>query len=158
MDVKFQLLSERGKYYSQLKNMESALRILKNELAGLETMLDDAIYFRNETYKNLILTEKEASENRKRRRIQMAKMKKAVEKILEENQRAPAKQHQAKINRSDVKSVGSGILNSFEVSEILRTKRTEVEEYQARSRRLVEIMRVPDLIHIPIRYKILLNV
>lgn len=42
--IKFQLLSERGKYTSLLKNMESGLRILKNELAGLETMLDDAIY------------------------------------------------------------------------------------------------------------------
>ncbi|XP_035710497.1 uncharacterized protein LOC110853448 isoform X2 [Folsomia candida] len=133
--------------------MESGLRILKNELAGLETMLDDAIYFRNETYKNLVLTEKEASENRKRRRIQMAKMKKAVEKILEENQRAPAKQHQAKI-RTDVSST---VLNpgqmGGEVSDILRYKRAEVEEYQGRARRLVEIMRVPDLTHIPLRLR-----
>lgn len=59
VDIKFQLLSERGKYTSLLKNMESGLRILKNELAGLETMLDDAIYVsRGHPYHftNLVLT------------------------------------------------------------------------------------------------------
>lgn len=79
-------------------------------------------------------------------------MKKAVEKILEENQRGPANQHQAKLNRSEAsqQTVGTGI-TSIEATDILKAKRTEVEEYQIRARRLVEIMRVPDLTHIPTR-------
>jgi len=106
--------------------------------------------FRNESYKNLIITEEEASDNRKRRKVQMAKMKKAVERILEENQAQPAKQQQQpKTQQSDTSGLAG--MNLSDIAELLRQKRTEVEEYQARSRRLVETMRVPDLTFIPIR-------
>lgn len=155
VEIKYHLLAEKGKYTSILKNMEMGLRTLKNELNSLETMLDDAIYFRNEAYKNLALTEKEASENRKRRRIQMSKMKKAVERILEENQRVPAKNTKStkpstKIKNSFSQPMGPSL---SEVAELLRVKRMEVEEYQGRARKLVETMRVPDLTHIPVRLK-----
>lgn len=157
VEIKYHLLAEKGKYTSILKNMEMGLRTLKNELNSLETMLDDAIYFRNEAYKSLTLTEKESSENRKRRRIQMSKMKKAVERILEENQQhIPANKGNAskltvkKIHASFSLPMGHSL---SEVAELLRVKRSEVDEFQARARKLVETMRVPDLTHIPVRLK-----
>lgn len=154
IEIKYQLLAERGKYASILKNMECSLRTLKNELNSLETMLDDAVYFRNEAYKNLVLTEKEASENRKRRRIQMSKMKRAVERILEENQRVPTKKDKDKekqnIRTSLLANAGPSL---SEMAELLKLKRMEVEEYQGRARKLVETMRVPDLTYIPARLR-----
>lgn len=157
VEIKYHLLAEKGKYMSILKNMEIGLRTLNNELNSLETMLDDAIYFRNEAFKNLTLTEKEASENRKRRRIQMSKMKKAVERILEENQRIPVAGHGA-VSKLAAKKASLSLSMPMgpslsEVAELLRIKRAEVEEFQGRARKLVETMRVPDLTHIPIRLK-----
>jgi len=142
--------------------MEVSLRILKNELASLETMLDDATFFRNEARQNLLLTEKEASENRRHRRVQMAKMKKAVEKILEENQRVPANNKLAhggggKVNRSETLQVLNPALRN-DISEILRVKRMEVDEFKTRGRRLVDAMRVPDITYIPTRLRVVARV
>jgi hypothetical protein len=81
----------------------------------------------------------------------MAKMKKAVEKILEENQSAPSKKTTKKTN-NDPSQLYTATLSVSDVAEMFRQKRAEVEEYQGRSRRLVETMRVPDLTYIPIRY------
>jgi len=80
----------------------------------------------------------------------MSRMKKAVEKILEDNQNTPQKGAPKLRNSEDSKTMlltGGG-----DMSDILRQKRGEVEEFQARARRLVESMRVPDLTHIPERY------
>jgi len=153
--VKIILRGERGKYASVLKNMETGLQTLKNELTNLQMMLDDAVHFRDEAYKNLILTEKESSENRRRRRKQMAKMKKAVEKILEENSSIPMQQQNKvpEVGRLSVAYPLMTTMSGSDVTETLRIKRQEVEEFQERARRLVETMRVKDLTHIPIRLK-----
>lgn len=148
-EVKYLLREEKGKYAPILRSLDDQVNVLKHELIGLQKMLDDAIYFRDDAIRNLAVTEKEASENRKRRRKQMTKMKKAVQKVLEANQAHPVPVIRKgyldqKIDEDNAKP---------DFLETLRLKRVEVEKYQDRARHLVETMRVPDLTHIPNRFR-----
>ncbi len=82
----------------------------------------------------------------------MAKMKKAVTKVLEANSTAPAKQQVAVASRKGfMETKVDEAMSQVEFIESLRVKRIEVEKYQDRARRLVETMRVPDLTYIPLR-------
>lgn len=81
----------------------------------------------------------------------MARMKKAVQRILEANQLAGSggpkekrlSNYEALMDRNGVMGDESDILH----------KKQEVERFQDKTRRLVEVMKVPDLTYIPVRYR-----
>ena len=81
----------------------------------------------------------------------MARMKKAVQKVLEENmvmaQTAEFKRDVAnKSNSLASEHADDPLLDS---AAGLRARKLEVEKYQDKARRLVDCMRVPDLTFIP---------
>ena len=87
----------------------------------------------------------------------MARMKKAVQKILEENMAAVVaipgdvgNKSRADTTRQSTNTEHGGSENDS--NALLRIRKLEVERYQDKARRLVDCMRVPDLTYIPERY------
>ncbi|CAL8103796.1 unnamed protein product [Orchesella dallaii] len=151
------LKGERGKWPHIMQSMERTLNQLRNELAGLETMLDDAIRFRDEAAEKLKLVEEEASANRKQRRGQMNKMKKSVEKALEANtakyllkERTPST---ARVTGAQETSSLFGADSQMlqQKMQEMKVKQSQVQDYEERATKLVNIMRVPDLRYCPKR-------
>lgn len=104
--------------------------------------------FYNDAEKEVGVTEKEASENRKFRRKQMNKIKKSVEKVLAENQLFNPSESGV---RTKLRPKMSSSVFVSHIQEMIKAKKEEVAVYQNEARRLVEIMRVPDLTFIPKR-------
>ena len=87
----------------------------------------------------------------------MARMKKAVQKILEENMAAAVaipgelgSKSRGDVARQSTNTEHGGSENDS--NAVLRIRKLEVERYQDKARRLVDCMRVPDLTFIPDRY------
>jgi hypothetical protein len=156
-EIKFILREERGKYAPVLRALDNQLQNQRRELAQLQKMLEDAIVFQNDASKKLTITEQEASENRKRRKRQMARMKKAVQKILEANQLAGNVKTANEGKRMSIGESSERGPGFSDETEVIRNKKQEVERFQDRTRRLVEAMRVPDLTYIPIRYQTVID-
>ncbi|CAG7733298.1 unnamed protein product [Allacma fusca] len=152
------LQDEKSYYAPSLRQLENQLNTQTRELDQLKTMLNEAAVFQNEALKNLAITEKEASENRRRRRRLMARMKKAVQKVLEVNLE---KSTMAIINANQKKPFKyehkySTVADNLELGDTvvaLRMKKLEIEKFQEKAKRLVESMRVPNLTYIPKRYQ-----
>jgi len=105
------------------------------------------------------LTQKEASENRRTRRLQMAKMKSAVRRVLESNLNLaaaagatpggkPAQFRGESLVPVDSTSFGPGVF-----AEMIRYKRSEIEKFQDCAELLVTTMRVPDLTFVTTRFQ-----
>lgn len=80
-------------------------------------------------------------------------MKKAVQRILEENLAAAAGAilpNDGKTPRAR-QSTFIGEHSENDSTALLRSRKLEVERFQDKARRLVDCMRVPDLTHIPNR-------
>ncbi len=78
----------------------------------------------------------------------MAKMKKAVEKVLTENHsHAPSKANNQMFDFSKLEDTDE----TSNIVEELKYKKEVVSQYRDRARRLVEVMRVSDLTLIPER-------
>ncbi|CAG7729315.1 unnamed protein product [Allacma fusca] len=156
-EIKFILREERGKYAPVLRALDNQLQNQRRELGQLQKMLEDAIVFQNDASKKLTITEQEASENRKRRKRQMARMKKAVQKILEANQLASSTGTGKNDKRLSMGETGDKNSGFTDETEVIRGKKQEVERFQDRTRRLVEVMKVPDLTYIPVRYQTVID-
>lgn len=108
------------------------------------------------------MTQKEASENRRRRRIQMIKMKSAVRRVLDTQNKSVAQKQEGAGNSLRFNSKRSTLLNDQSIGtivtvEMIRYKRGEIEKYQDRSARLMDAMRVKDLAQVPIRYQCVMS-
>jgi len=94
--------------------------------------------------------EREADENRRDRRRHMARMRKAVDKILAQNEnRMPNKQQRDVLVELDgpTKSEQKRVVTE----EMLKSRQAKIEVFEERAQRLVDRMRVSDITQVPQR-------
>lgn len=80
----------------------------------------------------------------------MGKMKKAVDKLLSENAN-PMPNKRINHSYSDFEWIVSSEQEVVVTEEMLKAKNEKIEIFQERARRLVDAMRVGDLVQIPAR-------
>ncbi|CAL8125916.1 unnamed protein product [Orchesella dallaii] len=170
---------EQFLYSPIIRNLSSQLSFQMQELKNLAQMLVDAQKFQKDAEETLVWTEKEASANRKWRRAQIAKMRREMQRIIQEEQESfrgkPKRRSSANVdpNKDPSKAATDtdnkktsiykyeSLLFADEVetqqNERLAMKRTEIESFNDNAALLVDIMKIPNLTHIPSRLESVLQ-
>lgn len=160
------LQDERNMYQPILRNINNQLSFQHNELSNLEQMLGYAQKFSKDADEMLEMTEKEASFNRKMRRAQISRMRREMQRIVQEEQVAlqGASRVQSEVRKGSPESQRQNgplfkpdssflMLDDAEalLHERLTQKRAIIDTFNDTAAMLVDIMKIPNLTHIPKR-------
>ncbi len=170
--IRGRLQDEKNMYQPILTKLNIQLSFQYSELSNLEQMLGYAQKFSKDADEMLEMTEKEASFSRKMRRAQITRMRKEMQRIVQEEQVAlqGASRVQSEVRKGSPDSQrqngplfkpDSSILMldnaEAQLHERLTQKRAIIDTFNDNAAMLVDIMKIPNLTHIPKRMQDVLN-